>query len=502
MEKTIVIATATLIISTIAVPSAAQKLPPLVPVTVSPVPIPVQHSGGGISDINELGEVVGGYYADGSSVPFFYSRKSGFRLLALPGVSAVVHGLNDRGDLAGSFTDASGTSHGFWWSAATGFHTIDVPGSTGTVVADIAQDGTLIGYADYPHAFDEGFVFTSARAFVIRDGVTEFIDNPIDRPEVLRTMPAGIADDGTIVGSYQHRIEIPPIGFIVRNGRWTFITPPTDDGWEATQLYGISRNGKNIVGAHFQDGYPVTLLMREGQPDVVFSIADATAINNAGLMGGSSSAPPSFLPRATFIRLAAEGRLHIDTPNTPSRWGLNTRQRISWTYHGVAPQFLIEISRDSGRSWDYLTVVADQPGDSQNFDWTVSGLLTSAAKFRVTGLGDPKATDVNDVDIRIARATIEMLQPTPGTSVAFGSSLRIHFKHSLGARAPIAVDISRNNGQTWRTVAETETTGSVTSAFRWLVDEAPTSRARVRLRALDGSGARDVSRAFVVTALR
>ena len=93
-----------------------------------------------------------------------------------------------------------------------------------------------------------------------------------------------------------------------------------------------------------------------------------------------------------------------------------------------------------------------------------------------------------------------MLRPTADTSVALGSPLTIFYRHSLGARAPVAIDISANNGSTWRTVAETRTTGSITSSFRWVVDLLPVPRARVRIRALDGSGARDVSRAFSVTA--
>ena len=49
-------------------------------------------------------------------------------------------------------------------------------------------------------------------------------------------------------------------------------------------------------------------------------------------------------------------------------------------------------------------------------------------------------------------------------------------------------------------VAETGTRGSTTSSFRWTVDLPPTPNARVRVRALDGSGAEGTSSAFAVTA--
>jgi YVTN family beta-propeller protein len=192
--------------------------------------------------------------------------------------------------------------------------------------------------------------------------------------------------------------------------------------------------------------------------------------------------------------------LRVDVPNTYGRWGLNTRHTIAWTYTGDAPQFLIEISRNSGRTWDHLRTVANEPGGSQDFDWVVTGPLTSAAKFRVTAMGDPEATDVNDADIRIANAAIEILSPTQTTSVATGATLFLHYRHSLGARARVAIDVSADNGATWKAVSETTTTGSTTSTFRWIMDLLPTSRARVRVRALDGSGAINVSRAFSVTA--
>jgi hypothetical protein len=200
-----------------------------------------------------------------------------------------------------------------------------------------------------------------------------------------------------------------------------------------------------------------------------------------------------------FLARSPSASLHVTTPNTAARWGLNTRQRLAWTYEGDAPQFLIEISRDSGRTWDYLRTVANAPGGSQNFHWTVTGPLTSAAKLRVSAIGDPDATDVNDVDIRIAKATIEILSPR-ATSVAFASDLMVQYRHSLGARADIAIEVSGNNGQTWRSIAATKTNGSVTGSFRWNVDLPPTSRARVRVRALDGSGVAATSRAFTVSA--
>ena len=192
--------------------------------------------------------------------------------------------------------------------------------------------------------------------------------------------------------------------------------------------------------------------------------------------------------------------LHVTTPNRPSSWGRNTRQRLAWTYDGDAPQFQIDISRDFGATWDFLSVVANRAGGSQNFFWTVTGPNTARARLRVTAIADD-AGDVNDADIRIARAAIAFLRPSRETVAELGRRQTISFTHNLGAQKPVGIDVSDDGGGTWRTIADrTLTTGSTSSSFRWVVDIMPTLRARVRIRARDGSGAVATSAAFRVVA--
>jgi hypothetical protein len=120
----------------------------------------------------------------------------------------------------------------------------------------------------------------------------------------------------------------------------------------------------------------------------------------------------------------------------------------------------------------------------------------------VTAVGDAGALDVNDAPIRIAAATIEVITPTARTTAAFGAPVTIAFKHNVAARTRIAIDVSGDDGATWRTALDTRTKGSTTSSFTWVADVLPTARARVRVRALDGSGALTVSPAFRVTAAK
>ena len=97
--------------------------------------------------------------------------------------------------------------------------------------------------------------------------------------------------------------------------------------------------------------------------------------------------------------------LRITMPDTPTRWTVGTRQRLVWTYSGDAPQFLIEISRNGGATWDYITTLTNAPGDSQYFYWRVTGPPTAAARFRVTAIADGEPANVAQVTIRIANPT-------------------------------------------------------------------------------------------------
>jgi hypothetical protein len=237
------------------------------------------------------------------------------------------------------------------------------------------------------------------------------------------------------------------------------------------------------------------------EPDTSGTWADGGWLTPSGTYTvhvGTSSADT---PLQTTVDLSfpeVRSSLRVETPNAPSQWGVGTRQRIAWTYAGTAATFQIEISRDGGTAWDPVAIVYNRPGNSQNFLWTVQGPATSAARLRVVAFGERSASDMNDADIQIAPANIEILRLA--SPVASGSATTIFYTHNLGAGARVAIDVSVDDGVTWAPLAETMTRGSTGSSFRWTVDLPPTPSARVRARALDGSGAEAVSAPFAVTA--
>jgi len=234
-----------------------------------------------------------------------------------------------------------------------------------------------------------------------------------------------------------------------------------------------------------EDGFTFRALIAPratSRTEIVF-----TAVTSDGLPGVYTATRPPSVPR-----------LEIGTPNDPSDWGIGTRQVIAWTYSGPATHFDVEISRDTGASWELLRRVPNR-GASQNVRITVPGPAAAAARVRVTAVGDPLATDTNDSEIRITDAYIDVILPVEGKSVRRGARGQIFIAHNLGARAPVAVDVSADGGQTWRNnVERARTRGATTSSIGWTADLRPTTAARVRVRALDGSGAIGISSAFTV----
>jgi hypothetical protein len=68
------------------------------------------------------------------------------KTLTLSGATQLyAQAVNTAGEVAGFYTDNTGTSHGFTWTAGT-FTTINIAGSSGTWITGINDDGVICGY--------------------------------------------------------------------------------------------------------------------------------------------------------------------------------------------------------------------------------------------------------------------------------------------------------------------------------------------------------------------
>ena len=147
-------------------------------------------------------------------------------------ISTEARGINARGDIVGSYSDADDVSHGFLLDKGT-FTTIDVPGAAATNGARaINARGDIVGnYVD-------GDELT--RGFLLRDG--EFLQ--IAYPGATQTSLTGINNAGDITGSH-FDAEGNEKGFILRDGVFHNISIPGTDG---TAAFFAQDNGRVWVG--------------------------------------------------------------------------------------------------------------------------------------------------------------------------------------------------------------------------------------------------------------
>jgi probable HAF family extracellular repeat protein len=145
---------------------------------------------GGPAGINNLGQIVGefgGFSNDSLGEQGFLYSGGTVTVIDYPGsLNTMLAGINDAGQIVGTFFDASLSEHGFLYSGGA-FTQIDFPGQSSTFLGGINNAGTIIGA--YPNNSFEytGGVFL--RVFDPKRG-TSF------------TGATGINNEGEIIGNY------------------------------------------------------------------------------------------------------------------------------------------------------------------------------------------------------------------------------------------------------------------------------------------------------------
>ena len=147
-------------------------------------------------------------------------------------ISTEARGINARGDIVGSYTDANDVTHGFLLRNGV-FTNIDVPGATATLGArGINARGDIVGN------FTDGA--SVQHGYLLRDG--QFTQ--IDCPGASASFAFGVDNAGDITGSH-FDASGNESGFILKDGVFRNVHAP---GSLSTALYGAQDNGRVWVG--------------------------------------------------------------------------------------------------------------------------------------------------------------------------------------------------------------------------------------------------------------
>lgn len=152
-----------------------------------------------------------------ASCPTIQAASFSFTPINLPqGISADVEGINDSGQIVGSFLDGVHPYQGFLFDHGT-FSVINVPGSGVTEISAINNSGQMVGTFG-----TNGFLY-SGGAFIT-----------VNVPGAFVTMPMDINNAGTVVGNYlasNGAGYYTGYGFVYSNGVFTSLgTLPCAEG--------------------------------------------------------------------------------------------------------------------------------------------------------------------------------------------------------------------------------------------------------------------------------
>jgi hypothetical protein len=217
------------------------------------------------------------------------------------------------------------------------------------------------------------------------------------------------------------------------------------------------------------------------------------------LIATENRTPPVFwMGTAGVTVLLNKPAVFVGSPNDETSIAIGTVTAITWDHElpsGTA--FRIDVSRDGGASW---TTIAPR-ATTGRFAWTVTGPATRQARFRVTSLGSPAASDVNNADVSIGVPSITLNAPQAGENWGIGTERRIAFEHNLGTSERVHVDLSRDDGRTWtRLESDVPLNGTTSAQFATVTSGLETTTARVRVTSVRDPKLNVVSGAFRIAA--
>jgi hypothetical protein len=251
-------------------------------------PVGVSYAGTGLSGLNNLGQIVGGYgtwtpkksqgllYANGNFTVFDYPEST-------LNSSTAGAGINDAGIIVGGYNlnvDDSGGNRGFILSGGT-YTTLAVPEAQyNTTAADIDNLGVIVG------AYDYSSVPLITHSFIYNGTYNTFYN-----PSYNNTAASGINDAGLIVGSVTDGAGISH-GFLFNGSTYTILDYP---GANQTNAMKINRSGD--IAGFYTVGTSLLNTVRHGfiysngkyylfdYPGAKWTML--TGINNAGQIAGT-----------------------------------------------------------------------------------------------------------------------------------------------------------------------------------------------------------------------
>lgn len=172
--------------------------------------------------------------------------------------------------------------------------------------------------------------------------------------------------------------------------------------------------------------------------------------------------------------------LTLLSPNGAEQWNGGSMQTITWSSTNLIGNVKLEYTLDHGASW--IVLAADTPNDG-SAPWEPPADGRSTGRVRITSLSIPQLSDESDAEFAILASLLTVTSPRGGEVWDAGSAHTLTWQSS-GSTGNVKLEYSPDGGRTWTTlVANTTNDG----AEPWTTPSVPTSEARIRVSAVDGS---------------
>jgi hypothetical protein len=186
---------------------------------------------------------------------------------------------------------------------------------------------------------------------------------------------------------------------------------------------------------------------------------------------------------SNFTVVAGSASLTLTRPVSALTWRAGDTQAIRFTHNlGVGQKVLIELSRDEGATFETLApAFVTTSAMNGVFNWPVTAPATSQARVRASWSGNPSVSSTSALNFSI-RDRINVTQPNTALSWPTGTTRNINWGHNLGTAERVNIDLSRDGGATWSSIAaNVPNTAAATGTYPWVVTGPATTRARVRV---------------------
>jgi hypothetical protein len=136
--------------------------------------------------------------------------------------------------------------------------------------------------------------------------------------------------------------------------------------------------------------------------------------------------------------------LSLTSPNGGEIWAAGSLHDITWK--GTSGPVKLEYSTDDGSTWTTIVSSTDNDG---NYGWSVPNTPSSQCRVRISHAADGNPVDSSDAAFLIAG--FQLTSPNGGESWNADSHQTIRW-NTIGSYADVRIDLSTNNGSTWRTL--------------------------------------------------